>query len=76
MQNSVPNVEYFIGNGAYLFDAIVSFLIATEPIEHTLCGDLKISITFDNQPSDGSVINYNEVNNEFTINSNDGSLIG
>jgi hypothetical protein len=72
----VPNVEYFIGNGAYPFDAIVSFLIDTDPIEHSLCGDLKVTIVFDNQPSDGSVLNYSEVNNEFTVDTSEESLIG
>jgi hypothetical protein len=46
----MPTLSYIIADNAKLFDAHPAFTIHTMPVEHSLCGAIAYSATFDGDP--------------------------
>ena len=55
----MPTLSYIIADNAKLFDAHPAFTIHTMPIEHSLCGAIAYSATFDGDAVDGDPLSYN-----------------
>jgi hypothetical protein len=75
---SLADLQYMIDSGAVTYDAIAvgddAIFVKTNPV-HSLCGNIKITILYENTPNDESVLTFDETNLEFTAESTDGNLV-
>ena len=55
----MPTLNYIIADSAELFDAHSAFTIHTLPVEHSLCGAIAYSATFDGAAVDDDPLSYN-----------------
>lgn len=70
-------LQYQIGSGLVLYSPHANFVVVTSPVvNHQLCGDLDIQATYNNAPVDGTVLSYDPSGNQFSVNSDNSSLIG
>ena len=55
-----------------------SFTLSMTPIEHNLCGDIKVTATFDGLliELNEMVLSYDALTNTFTVDTDDSDLIG
>jgi hypothetical protein len=54
----MPTLNYIIADNEKLFDAHSAFTINTMPVEHSLCGAISYSATFNGAAVDGDPLSY------------------
>lgn len=76
---TLADLQYIISSNAKTFAPIATgtdaIFVTTEPIVHTLCGNLKFTVLYKGQTNDQSVLTYDETNLDFTAESSDKTLI-
>ena len=74
--SSLADITYTIHDEKKTIAAHAEFTIVTQPNDHRLCGLLTYEAFFDDSAVDGDPLTYDAVTRVFSVESNDGDLIG